>query len=180
VSDNNLFGNYDIESAPDDPFSLKAGTYRGVIEGFEAKSGERNSDKKPYSGITVTFAGVTDSNGEECVDYDHWLSLPTAADDKKSADRKLSNIKQFLAGLEVPLSRMNTIKGSDLEGTRVIFQIKESKNGFRSLEVRLDEGQSFSNSDDVDDIVDRRGEDATIVSVPLAKDTVPDDDFPDF
>lgn len=176
----NLFGDYDIEGAPDDPFSLKPGTYRGVIEGFENKEGERNADKKPYKGITVTFASVTDSNGDECVDYDYWLSLPTGADDKKAADRKLSNVRKFLLGLEVPPTRMNTIKGSDLEGTKVIFQIKESKNGFRTLEVMLDEGQTFSNSDDMDDIVDRRGEDATIVSVPLAKDTVPDDDFPDF
>lgn len=134
-----LLGEYarDVASASDDPFSMPDGTYHGAIVGFERRSGNRQSDNKPWAALVAKLSAEGDSRG-----YEHFMSLPSDDDTAAAQERKLSNIKTFLKSLEIPESRFETLAPSDVIGLEIDYQLKTSKNGFRNLSLRLSRGSA--------------------------------------
>ena len=141
----NLFGDYDIAGAADNPFEAADGTYRGKILDFDEVSGKKD-DGTEYRGTQVTF-----HPNDGSVNYQHYFSHPAPGDSDFVVGVKTSAMKNFLAGCGVPVSRMNTVTKDDLIGLDVLYKIttgKPNKAGrtFRNIEVRVDSGD-FTPSD---------------------------------
>lgn len=128
---------FDIAGAPDNPFDMEDGTYRGKVHAFEKVEGIRNSDKSPYQGLQATL------KREDGEDFDYYMPLPTENTAPRTAKIFLSKIKQFLAGCGVPAERMNTVEAEEIIDTPVIFKITTSKPNaqgktFRNVDVQRD------------------------------------------
>jgi|SRR6185437_14815848 len=140
MSDGGFFGEFDVAGAADDPFSIDDGTYRGQVTGFDGDIGGKKNDGTDYRGMQFTLT-VTEGD-QEGATYDQYFALPTADTSVRTAGILRSSVKKFLAGLEVPISRMNTIDPNDLLGIDVIFTIettvsKRTKKKFRNIEIRV-------------------------------------------
>lgn len=161
-----FFGEFDIEGAADDPFSIPPGTYRGAITAFDGdKGGEKKDGSGPYKGMEFT---LTVSEGpQEGAEFPAYFPLPTGQESTRSAGFMRSAVKRFLAGLEVPPERMNTVDPNELLGLDVIFKVVErpSKNSsrkFRNLdEIRLANGAAVMNTQNLEDGMDVFAPDVT-------------------
>lgn len=125
----------DIAEASLDPFELPDGVFRGAIIKAEAKSGNRTKDNAPYRAVVCTLSAEGDTRT-----HDVYLSLPMPADTPAATARKLSNIKKFLTGLEIPESRFDDIGPADLLHLEVVYKLQTNKNGFRDIEIQLAQG----------------------------------------
>lgn len=148
-----LFGDYagDIADAPDDPFGLRDGHYHGAIIKVQFKEGKKKDSDKEWKAIIVTLSAEGQSGT-----HDHFLSLPLDTDDARTREIKLSAIKKFLTGCEIPRSRMNNVNAEDLENLEVDYKLSTSKNGFRNLDIQLAKGSGISVSDSDLDIFDNK------------------------
>ena len=161
-----FFGDFDIEGAADDPFSIPAGTYSGTITGFDGDiSGTKKDGSGEYKGMQFTI--TIDDGPQVGAEFDAYFPLPTDKDSQRSAGFMRSAVKRFLAGLEVAPERMNTIDPNELIGLDVIFKVVErpSKNSsrkFKNLDsIRLKDGSA----------IDLDGSDTGIdISTPDVKD----------
>lgn len=147
-----FFGDFDIEGAADDPFSVPAGTYSGSITGFDGDIGGSKKDGSgEYKGMQFTI--TIDDGPQVGAEFDAYFPLPTGNESQRSAGFMRSAIKKFLRGLEVPEDRMNTIDPNDLIGLDVIFKVVErsSKNSSRKFknldEIRLKSAFAMEGSD---------------------------------
>lgn len=119
-----IFGDLDIASASDDPFSVAPGTYEAVVSDVEVKDNKDKTLKGLW--ITYTITGETE-NGKN---VSEWKTIPAPADPKNpSAEdkRSMSFLKMRLSSLGIPESRMNSVQPEDLIGTEVAITVK--KNG---------------------------------------------------
>lgn len=139
-----FFGEFDIAGADADPFETKAGTYKAVITGTKLREGTKNrqdengsSIELPYKGLSVEF-GLMDGTA-----YDHFFSLPVDTDSAQAIKFKKSSLHNFLAGLEIPKSRMNTISPEELDHTECVITLKKNNRGFMNIEVQLPKGTSL-------------------------------------
>ena len=141
-----LFGDFDIANASDDPFNVPDGVYRGKLVMFEKTTGTAKATGKTYAGIQAVFHPE-----DEGMEYQHFFGLPGEDDTDYVRDIKLSSIKRFLSGMGVPVDRMNSVEEDDLVGTKVIYKITTSKPSkttgrtYKNIEVRLDDS-SFTPS----------------------------------
>ena len=133
-----LFGDYDVATAPDDPFSIPDGTYKGVITDFKRVEGVRAADGVAWAMISV---GLKTDSG---LSTDYRLYLPGAGDSEAQVIRKRSSMKAFLTGLEVPPHKMNTVRRDDLIGLNVVFSVTSGKSArgsvFRNFTFQLAKG----------------------------------------
>lgn len=136
-----FFGDFGVEGigdAPDDPFSLPDGTYRGAVIKGEVRKGEKNNDAKTkYAGLAMTLSATGESRTHQ-----HYMPMPMPGDTPDVIIRKKSTIKKFMQGLGIPESRMDTTEIADMiaAGQDVVFTIRTGKNGFRNLEIKLANG----------------------------------------
>jgi hypothetical protein len=140
-----FFGDFDIEGAADDPFSVPAGTYAGTISAFDGDIGGTKKDGSgDYKGMQFTIR-ITEGP-QSGADFDAYFPLPTGKESERAAGFMRSAVKRFLAGMEVAPERMNTIDPEELIGQDVIFKVVErpSKNSsrkFKNLDsIRLASG----------------------------------------
>lgn len=137
----NMFGDFadDIADAPDDPFGLSDGTYRGAIIKVEKKSGTKRDSDIEWAGLEVELSSA---DHEET--HVQFFSLPTAADKESTRKIKLSSLKKFLTGCGIPRERMNVVEPDDIIGLDVVYTIRTSKNGFKNLDISLAKGETRS------------------------------------
>ena len=150
-----FFGDFDIAGAADDPFGVPEGTYEGTITKFDGDiSGAKKDGSGEYRGMQFTMT-IT-SGPQEGAEFDAYFPLPTGKETVRSAGFMRSAIKKFLAGLEVPEERMNTIDPEEVLNLDVIFKVVErpSKNSTRKFknldEIRLASGSTVNLNPDSD------------------------------
>jgi hypothetical protein len=115
-----LFGDLDVASAEDNPWAVPANTYEATL--FEV-SVKEDKNKKP--GLMLVYKISSGDHAGKTVS--EWKVIPQPADPKNpNADEKkaASYLKQRLASLGVPESRMNTVDTNDLLGTEVVITVK--------------------------------------------------------
>lgn len=123
-----LFGDIDFNEVADDPFSVEAGTYNGVVSDFFVKA-TKSGDKM---GMTVEYT-VEESDNEEMLGRSHqeWMEVPMPADPKNPTPderKQASRVKMRLASLGVPESRMNEVTPEDVIGTPITFTRTDTKD----------------------------------------------------
>ena len=126
-----IFGDLDMNTVADDPWSVKDGTY--VFDLTECKAGPTSKgDKK---GMTFTWT-VTESDDDPTMlgrKFTEWLEIPTPADPKNltaDEEQKASRLKSRILSLGVPSERVNSVSTGELLGTRAVIRIATtSKNG---------------------------------------------------
>lgn len=112
-----LFGDLDIASAEDDPWSVPSNTYEATVYTVEVKE----TQDKSKTGLNIVYK--ISSGEHEGKTVREWKEIPkgsTTPEEKKAA----SFLKMRLASLGVPESRMNSIDVNDLQGLDVIINVK--------------------------------------------------------
>lgn len=117
-----LFDGLDVASAADNPFEVDPGTYDAVITGAEAKP--TKDESKVGLNIEYTIDDVTSPMNERKVT--EWKQIPSDVSTPEGA-RAASFLKQRLANLGIPESRMNDVDAGDLIGVECVISVK--KNG---------------------------------------------------
>jgi len=112
-----------ISSASSDPWSLPDGTYSGAV-------GEIETYHDPEGKFACTNVNLVNEDGRA---YRLRLWHPHQSDTPEQTAQKLSNIKRFYEGLEIPESEMDGATAEDIQaaGDAVIFTLKTNtaKNG---------------------------------------------------
>ena len=113
-----LFGDAPIAEAASDPWSLPDGTYEGAVGSIETYEPEDKAFK-------CTNIELVSEDGRS---YTLRLYHPQPGDDDVQIQRKLSNIKKFYEGLEIPEEKMNDATTEDIQaaGERIIFTLKSN------------------------------------------------------
>ena len=113
-----LFGDAPIADAASDPWSLPDGTYEGAVGSIETYEPEDKSFK-------CTNIELVSEDGRT---YTLRLYHPQDGDDDVQVQRKLSNIKKFYEGLEIPEDRMDSATAEDIQaaGERIIFTLRSN------------------------------------------------------
>lgn len=112
----NLFGDLDIASAADDPFSVDEGTYEATLA--EVRTDVSAAGNR---GLIFEFT-ITDDSLMHGRTISEWKTLP-ADSTTSEGQRAMSFIKMRLRSLGVPESEMNTLQPTDLIGTEVILEV---------------------------------------------------------
>lgn len=115
-----LFGDLDVASAEDNPWAVPANTYEADVFEVEVK---KDRNEKP--GLMIVYKISSGDHKGKTVS--EWKVIPQPADPKNpTADEKkaTSYLKQRLASLGVPESRMNSVDTNDLLGTPVVVTVK--------------------------------------------------------
>lgn len=115
-----LFGDLDVASAEDNPWAVPANTYEATVYEVNVKQ-----DKNKNNGLAIIYKISSGDHAGKTVS--EWKVIPSPADPKNpTPDEKkaTSYLKQRLASLGVPESRMNTVDTNDLLGTEVTVTVK--------------------------------------------------------
>ena len=116
-----LFGDLDLESAPDDPNAIPDGTYRAFLT--DLKKGPTKDGSK----VGVTFKYKVSEGAYDGHQVTEWKSANTSDDDTTKAW-----LKQRIIGLGVPADRMSSVDPDDLIGKDVYITVK-NRNGFANV-----------------------------------------------
>lgn len=118
-----LFGDLDIAGAADNPNAIPDNTYACVVSKVEVKT-NNDDNYGMYFTYTITdgqYKGKTISEYKRLPHpQDH---TPLSAEKKEQA---LAYIKQRLASLNIPESRMNSVDASDLVGIDCYISTKQN------------------------------------------------------
>lgn len=147
-----LFATFDIADALDDPFSVKDGTYQGAISDVEIRTGEKKHDDgtvTKWKSMVVTFT----SSDPNVNSYAHWYGIPSPDDAENVVSLKRSALKSLLSGLEIPESRMNQVKPTQLIATECVWTIRTNKKGFKNIKVSLPKGSPVATTADGDSLM---------------------------
>lgn len=121
-----LFDELDVASAADNPWVIPDNTYPAIVSKVEVKA-NKSGNMAMYFYFTVTEG---EHSGFEISEYKR---MPSKKDvDQLSvaeASKATSYIKQRLASLGIPESRMNSVDVDDLVGIECYVSTKE-KDGF--------------------------------------------------
>jgi hypothetical protein len=137
-----LFGDAPIAEAASDPWSLPDGTYEGAIGSIETYVPEDEA-------FTCTNIELVSEDGRS---YTLRLYHPQDGDDDTQVQRKLSNIKRFYEGLEIPEEKMDSATAEDIQaaGERIVFTLKsntskKTKKTYQNLySISLPRGTAMS------------------------------------
>lgn len=126
-----LFGDLDMDTVANDPWSVEDGTYHMLLE--ECSAGPTNKgDKK---GMTFKWKVVKSDDRPDMLNryFSEWLEIPVPADPKNLTDeesKKASRLKSRLLSLGVPESRVNLVTTGELTNIEAIIRLgTTSKNG---------------------------------------------------
>jgi len=166
-----LFGDAAISSASSDPWSLPDGTYEGAIGNIETY-------EDPQGKFTCTNIDLVAEDGRS---YTLRLYHPQPGDDDVQVQRKLSNIRRFYEGLEIPVELMDKATSEDIQaaGEKIVFTLqsntsKKNNKTYQNLySISLPKGTAMSQR------ISENGDNRT----RLAEHAVAaqgSDDFPDF
>lgn len=127
-----LFGDLDLDNAPDDPFAIPDGTYKAYLT--DVRKGPTKDGKK----VGVTFKFKISEGDHKDQEVTEWKSANPTDD-----VRTKSFLKQRIIGLGVPADRISVIDPEDLIGKEVYITTK-SRNGFTNIQnaVPVDAGES--------------------------------------
>jgi len=116
-----LFGDLDLENAPDDPNAIPDGTYRAFLT--DVKKGPTKDNSKV--GVTFKFKiSEGDYDGSEVTE---WKSA-NRDDDQKTK----GYLKQRIISLGVPADRINVVDPGDLIGKDCYITVK-NRNGYTNV-----------------------------------------------
>lgn len=121
-----LFAGLDMENASDDPFDMPADFYDLRITEVGTKNGKRDPNK------TFLVLEYTIENSEDG-EYDgdtvqEWKWIPAANDETRNARQAKAYLKQRLASLGIPESRMDTVGADDLLNIEVTAYLERNGN----------------------------------------------------
>lgn len=139
---NSIFGDLDVASAID-PFEIADGTYKAVTGGTKVQVSEAKGKK----GLAFTYT-IDDPespyNGRKASE---WKNIPKS-EDKGSPeyDKDLGYLKQRLASLGVPESKMNSIQPEELDDIPVVIVVKNNPPyvNVQRVSLREDAGSATS------------------------------------
>lgn len=129
--EDSLFGDLDVASAADDPFSLPVDTYLCTITKAERAATSATKDLTPAEqkmGLKLEYT-VTEGAYSGNIIQD-WKEIPKKVPaGEQDADylRKLSFLKQRILSFGVPESRINGVKPEELLGTDIVVTLTKSK-----------------------------------------------------
>jgi len=146
-----IFADLDLESAADDPFAVKAGTYRATITEVSRKDGDEDADTVEKRWDAIIFTYVIDDDGDEDneavgMPVQEWFRVPPKEDTSAKAKQKRSFLKKRMLGLGVPAEAMNTTRPTDLVDTEVVLKLKRTGDYTNVASATLpqdDEGVDF-------------------------------------
>lgn len=130
-----LFGDLDVSSAEDDPWSVPSNTYEATVYEVEVKDTQAG-DK---TGLNIVYKISSGDHAGKTVR--EWKLIPKGSvtpEDKKAA----SFLKMRLSSLGVPESRMNSIDVNDLQGLDVIINVKVNGDYTNVTKVELASGNA--------------------------------------
>lgn len=138
-----IFGDLDVSSVSEDPFTVADGTYDAIVTA--CKAGLTNAgDKK---GLTIEYT-IQEHDTEKGKKVTEWKQIPTPVDpDNPTPEdlRSASFLKRRLMDLGVPADRVGEVEPDDLIGTEVVISIKfNPKSGFTNVNrvsVATDSGE---------------------------------------
>lgn len=147
-----LFGdNAEISTAAADPWNLPDGIYEGAI-------GEIETYRDPEGKFTCTNVDLVAEDGRS---YTLRLYHPEESDSEVQRQRKLSNIRRFYEGLEIPVEAMDSASAEDLQaaGENIVFRLVSNtskKNGktyqnLYSIQLAKGAGMTQKISESTDD-----------------------------
>jgi hypothetical protein len=97
-----------LDKAPDIK-AVEPGEYRVRIESVEIKTSQKGNE---YISVRMTLPDEKTAD-----DVYHMLMLPSAEDDEKTSNKRLSRLKKFCEWLDVPLKgKLNTEDWQGREG----------------------------------------------------------------
>ena len=133
-----IFGDLDIESAADNPFTVVPGTYNAIVSSV----GEETS-QKGNRGLVFKYTITGDDDPMAGREVSEWKNIPKDPSTTEG-QRALSFIKMRLQSLGVPNNRLNSTEPDDLIGTEVVITVVE-KDGYTNIrKLVLAEGGSAS------------------------------------
>ncbi len=122
MSESSLFGDLDLDNAPDDPFAIPDATYRAFLT--NVKKAPTKDGKK--TGVTFKYKiSEGDYEGREVTE---WKSA-NATDDVRTK----SFLKQRIISLGVPTDRLGVVDPGDLIGKEVYVTVK-NRNGYANVD----------------------------------------------
>lgn len=118
-----LFGDLDIASAADNPFSVDPGTYSATVSNVELKDSKAGDKTGLFFTYTITGDGPMVGRS-----VSEWKTVPQPENPKSPTAEEaqaLSFLKMRLASLGIPEARMNTVTPDDLIGIDVVITVKQ-------------------------------------------------------
>lgn len=138
-----LFDELDVASAADNPWAIPDNTYPAVVSKIEVKP-NKAGDMAMYFYYKITEGDHADFEVSE------YKRMPSQRDttplSTAEAAKSTSYIKQRLASLGIPESRMNSVDQDDLVGIEcyISTQVKNDFVNVRSVRTTAPEGASTS------------------------------------
>ncbi len=136
MSENSLFGDLDLDNAPDDPFLIPDATYRAFLT--DVKKGP--TKKNPHK-LYVNFKYKISEGDYEGQEVGEWKSA-NASDDTRTK----SFLKQRLISLGVPADRLGVVEPADLIGKEVYVTVKNREGYANVNKVTLVDASETSES----------------------------------
>lgn len=135
-----IFGDLDLASASDDPFSVDDGTYEAVVTKAEVRKNKNETDN--FLVLEYTIEDDGNMSGRK---VSEWKKIPKQ--DAEDFDRAASFLKQRLLSIGIPNERINTFEPDDALGASVVITVK-TKDGYANVnKVALSDGSDGSASD---------------------------------
>jgi hypothetical protein len=138
-----LFGNSaEISTAAADPWNLPDGIYEGSV-------GEIETYVDPEGKFTCTNIDLVAEDGRS---YTLRLYHPEETDTEIQRQRKLSNIRRFYEGLEIPVEKMDEASAEDIQaaGESIVFRLvtntsKKNNKTYQNLySIQLAQGSGMT------------------------------------
>ena len=139
MATDSIFGDLDVASASDDPFTVKPGVYAAVVS--EVKVGETRDKSKV--GMTIKYTITEEDSTENGKSVQEWKEIPRKQADGKldaNGERSLSFLKSRLLSLGIPEERMNSVQPDDLQSKTVYITVKKKDDYTNVTKVVLNEG----------------------------------------
>ena len=137
-----LFGDLDLENAPDDPNAIPDSTYRAFLTDISKKGTQKDPHK-----IGVTFKYRISEGNYEGREVTEWKSANPGDD-----ERTKGYLKQRLINLGVPTDRLSQVDPDDLIGKDVYVTVKNRGEYANVVRVTTANGDGVSESKGAFDI----------------------------
>lgn len=120
-----IFGDLDLASASDDPFSVNDGTYEAVVTKAEVRQNKNETDN--FLVLEYTIEDDGNMSGRK---VSEWKKIPKQG--AEDFDRAASFLKQRLLSIGIPNERINSFEPDDALGADVVITVK-TKDGYANV-----------------------------------------------
>jgi hypothetical protein len=131
-----LFGDLDLENAPDDPNAIPDDVYKAFLTDVKKGPTQKNPEK-----VGVTFKYKISEGKYEGREVTEWKSAM-----KDDDEQTKGYLKARLLSLGVPEDRLGAVEADDLIGKEVRITVK-NRNGYTNIQRCVLESSDASDAD---------------------------------